>query len=66
MHELLPPLGVQVREIQRKEIGGKPVSASLVRALIEAGRVEETEGLVPPSTYRYLVERFASGNGHGQ
>lgn len=63
MHEFLPPLGIRVLEIPRKEIDGVPVSASRVRALIDAGDIEKTAALVPPSTYRYIEEHFSLKGG---
>ena len=49
------PLCVPVREIPRLEIQGTPVSATAVRELIAQGRREETENLVPPTTYQYIL-----------
>ncbi|HCU08283.1 MAG TPA: [citrate (pro-3S)-lyase] ligase [Clostridiales bacterium] len=55
----LPPLGIRVEEIQRKEIGGVPISASRVRALIDQGEIEKTAEWVPPTTYQYIRTHFA-------
>ena len=54
MKESLPSWGIEVREIQRLEQEGTPVSASRVRELLAQGRLEETEKLVPPTTWEYL------------
>lgn len=55
MKSVLPPLGVEVVEIPRREQEGEPVSASRVRELLERGQVETCASLVPPSTYQYLL-----------
>ena len=52
--ETLEPAGVGVHIIPRFEIGGAPVSASRVRALIAAGRLSEVRPLVPDTTWQYL------------
>ena len=54
----LPSLGIRVEEIRRKEIGGVPISASWVRALIDQGEIEKTAEWVPPTTYQYICKRF--------
>lgn len=55
----LPPLGVSVDEIPRKEIDGVPISASRVRALIDQGEIERTAELVPPTTYEYIRTHYS-------
>jgi len=55
MHKALPQHGVEFSEIPRKEFNSNPISASRVRKLIRDGKVEETEPLVPLSTYQYLI-----------
>lgn len=52
----LPQKGVQVVEIPRLEKTGQPISASRVRALVEAGQWEQVKTLVPQTTYDYLVK----------
>jgi [citrate (pro-3S)-lyase] ligase len=59
MLSFLPSLGIRVEEIQRKEIGGVPISASRVRALIDQGEIEKTAELVPPTTYEFIRTHFA-------
>ncbi len=45
---------IDVVEIPRFEIDGKPVSASKVRDLIREGRLSDVEQLVPPTTWKWL------------
>lgn len=52
MKELLPPAGIQVEEITRKEMDEMPISASEVRKRLTEGK--EIRSLVPESTYQYL------------
>ena len=54
MKEILPSHGIEVRKIPRREIGGKAVSATLVRQALAEGRLEEIKDMVPPSTWRFL------------
>lgn len=51
----LPRAGIGCTVIPRKEAGGAPISASAVRRLIQAGRLEEVRALVPRTTYAYLT-----------
>ena len=53
----LPPRGIEVREITRRELDGAPISASRVRALLQEGKTDELEPLVPPTTFRYLKSK---------
>jgi len=53
----LPPRGITVREIPRRELDGAPISASRVRALLQEGKTDELEPLVPPTTFRYLKSK---------
>jgi len=50
----LPERGIELVEIPRLEHSGVPVSASKVRALIDAGDAESVRSLVPTTTYDYL------------
>jgi [citrate (pro-3S)-lyase] ligase len=59
LRELLPPAGVELKEISRFEIKGKAVSASSVRRLIKKSKFDEIQKLVPPSTYRFLASEDA-------
>ncbi len=54
----LPRAGIELRELPRAEIGGEPVSASRVRALLETRDWEGVQALVPETTYAYLRGRF--------
>ena len=60
LEALLPGYGVQLRQLPRLEVEQGPVSASRVRALLEAG--EDIRQLVPDTTYEYLTQ---GGNHHG-
>ena len=52
--ETLPPLGVELVEIPRLELGGAAVSASAVRRAIREGRLGDARSIVPPCTWQYL------------
>lgn len=54
MAEALPALGVACRIIPRKELYGRPISASLVRRSIQEGDWETVARMVPETTLRYL------------
>lgn len=54
MNERLPLRGVAFHEVERLEIGGRPVSASEVRALFERGDIDKLRELVPQTTFDYL------------
>jgi len=58
MLEYLPSQGIEVVEIQRKELDGVPISASRVRELIAKGDLEKTKYLVPESTYKYILSIY--------
>ena len=47
-------LGNHLEIIPRKEKGGLPISASTVRKLIKAGKMEKVKELVPQATYDFL------------
>lgn len=57
----LPPLGVACTVVPRLEVNGQPVSASTVRALIHAGRLEDIRPLVPETTWTYFSSPEAAG-----
>lgn len=50
----LPPKGVEVCCIPRKETGGAPISATKVRSLLGTGQEEILRTLVPETTFEYL------------
>lgn len=49
-------LSVPLREISRKEWDSQPISASKVRALMQAGQTEALQSLVPTCTFQYLIQ----------
>ncbi len=60
MKEILPAVrpdsaALALRELPRVEQGGSAVSASRVRDLIRAGRLEEVRSLVPGTTWDWLL-----------
>lgn len=54
MAQALPELGVECRIVPRKELYGRPISASLVRRSIQLGDWDTVKLLVPDSTYAWL------------
>lgn len=54
MAEALPKLGVECRILPRKELFGRPISASLVRRSIQLRDWETVRRMVPETTLRYL------------
>jgi len=60
MSGILPQYGVEVEEIPRLEIGTRAVSASVVRDMIRAGRLQEVRELVPETTWEYLTSPSAA------
>jgi len=54
MKELLPPYGIELIEIERKTAFGSFISASLVRRLIDEGRLSELPDLLPQSTLQMI------------
>jgi [citrate (pro-3S)-lyase] ligase len=58
MKEYLPPRGIEVFELERKETLDAPISASRVRALLEQKDADTLRQLVPPTTFAYLEEHF--------
>lgn len=54
MKALLPEYGVELIEIERKQLDGAPISASTVRRLLHEGDMRAVERLVPPTTFAYL------------
>lgn len=59
MKKYLPPRGIEVTELTRRESGGEPISASRVRALLKQRDFAALEKLVPPTTLAYLKAREA-------
>lgn len=50
----LPSRGIQVEELPRKNLNGIPISASVVRSHLAAGRWEHARDLLPESTWHWL------------
>ncbi|HBG16166.1 MAG TPA: [citrate (pro-3S)-lyase] ligase, partial [Firmicutes bacterium] len=59
MQEVLPACGVGVEVVPRLTYDGLAVSASRVRELIRMNKIDEVKGLVPESTYRFLLSSEA-------
>lgn len=57
LKKYLPTSNIEVKEIQRLEISGEPVSASHVRSLIDSGNIHAVKSLVPDSTYNFLFDK---------
>ncbi|MBQ3552462.1 MAG: [Clostridia bacterium] len=53
LHELLPGMGVEVVELERKD----GISASLVRKLEDLGDIEGIRALVPNATFEYICKK---------
>ena len=54
MKELLPQAGIELIEIERKD----GISASKVRALMQAGDLAGVRALVPDTTYAYIKDHL--------
>lgn len=59
MMRVLPLHGIEVRQVGRLRKDGEVVSASHVRALIEANKMHAAMELVPPATRPFVLARFA-------
>lgn len=59
MSQLLPPAGIEVNVLKRKEEGGKVISASRVRQMIADDEYESLAALVPSVTLEYLKSKEA-------
>ena len=55
----LPLYGLEFAELPRFCIGGRPVSASAVRAALDAGSFGEASKMVPPECWPYLLSALA-------
>ena len=53
-HVLKDHLGNHIKIIERKELFNHPISASFVRKLIRANKIEKVKSYVPEVTYHYL------------
>ena len=54
MEKTLPAHGIALKQFSRLELNGKPISASAVRAALDAGNLEAVRKLVPETTFDYL------------
>ena len=55
----LPLYGLEFAELPRFCLGGRPVSASAVRAALDAGSFGEASKMVPPECWPYLLSALA-------
>lgn len=60
MAQSLPAAGIRCIVVPRKEINGKPISASEVRRCIHDGNFSALKYLLPASTLRYLQSEAAA------
>lgn len=54
LNRILPVHGIALRKTERKEAGGRAISASLVRELLANRGLGSLEALVPPTTLAFL------------
>ena len=59
MNRILPQHGIKFEVIPRKESGNEVISASRVRKLLKEKNFDAIAKIVPPSTLKYLKERFS-------
>ena len=57
MRDLLPPIGIHLHVIPRKNYGDRPISASSVRKAVAEGNYRQVKELVPQETLNYLCTR---------
>ena len=55
MARILPEYNVELVELPRKEMEGRPVSASYVRACMAQNDLEAIKAVVPQTTYDYIL-----------
>jgi [citrate (pro-3S)-lyase] ligase len=55
MHAVLPPLSVEVRELERKDWSGAAISASRVREQLASGDTAGLAGLLPETSIDFLL-----------
>ena len=60
MKEILPQYDIEFQPIARKcdSDGSQVISASRVRNYFESGDLDSLQSIVPPTTYRYLYDRY--------
>ncbi len=59
MKEKLPARGIECRELPRKELDGKAISASIVRRSIHDGRLSAVKDMLPASTWNFFCSPAA-------
>ena len=59
MQELLPQHGIIVKTVERLMKDGRPVSATLIRQLLEDSSLSKAAALVPATTVPYLIAHLA-------
>lgn len=57
MHALLPSFGIEVAEIERKQEGDIPISASRVRKYLDTKEFDKIKALVPEHVYALISNR---------
>lgn len=57
MSQALPANGIQCIILPRKEAGGQPVSASVVRECVKKGDFDSLREMVPDCTLKYLMSK---------
>lgn len=58
MKEILPKYGIELRIIKRLNYNDSPISASIVRKLLNEKNFDEIKTVVPESTYNFLISNF--------
>ncbi|ONI45577.1 [citrate (pro-3S)-lyase] ligase [Candidatus Epulonipiscium fishelsonii] len=56
MAKVLPKYGLEIKVIERKQIGNEVISASRVRDLLEKREFDQIKEIVPKTTYDFLVK----------
>lgn len=59
MRTILPKYGISFVEIERTTVGGRAVSAPLVRQLLREGKLDKVKEYVTEPTFAYLTKRYA-------
>lgn len=62
MKQILPDYGILVTEIERKKFQADAISASVVRDCYETNDFERIKGMVPQTTYDYLIKKKSQGS----
>jgi [citrate (pro-3S)-lyase] ligase len=59
MKKILPGQGIEIVELERHEMDGNAISASMVRQKIKEDRIEDVRNLVCREVYEYLISEEA-------